>query len=130
MNIERIKSDLRMRDLYFPECFVKRNAQIANGELNIDVSRHVAKKTDNDYDVTVTVRIDKETKDLEVYVAACATFYIDHPNPIEVETLIKTNTVAIMFPFIRSQVSLITTQPGMVPVVLPPINTARLNISE
>ena len=130
MNIEQIKSDLRMLDLYFPECFVKRNAHVANGKLNIDVSRHIAKKADNEYDVTVTIRIDKEAKDLEVYVAACATFYIDHSNPIEAETLIKTNTVAIMFPFIRSQVSLITTQPGMAPIVLPPINTARLNISE
>jgi preprotein translocase subunit SecB len=30
-----------------------------------------------------------------------------------------------MFPFIRSQVTLLTTQPGMTPIVLPPINTAK-----
>ena len=41
------------------------------------------------------------------------------------ESIIKTNTVAIMFPFIRSQVTLLTTQPGMTPIVLPPINTTK-----
>ncbi len=130
MNIERIKSDLRMRGLYFPECSIKRNTQVANGKLNIDVSRHIAKKTDNEYDVTVTVRIDKEEEDMQVCVVACATFDVDSSDSDEVKTLIESNTVAIMFPFIRSQVSLITTQPGMMPIVLPPINTARLNISE
>ena len=41
------------------------------------------------------------------------------------ENIIKNNTVAIMFPFIRSQVTLLTTQPGMTPIVLPPINTTK-----
>ena len=41
------------------------------------------------------------------------------------ENIVKTNTVAIMFPFIRSQVTLLTTQPGMTPIVLPPINTTK-----
>ena len=130
MNIEQIKSDLRMRDLHFPECFVKRNTQVTDGKLDIDVSRNIVKKTENEYEVTVSVHIGKEKGDLEVKVAACATFYIEHPGSADTDILIKTNTVAIMFPFIRSQVSLITTQPGMTPIVLPPINTARLNIAE
>ena len=41
------------------------------------------------------------------------------------KTIIEKNTIAIMFPFVRSQVSLLTTQPNMVPIVLPPINTAK-----
>ena len=45
------------------------------------------------------------------------------------EHLIKANTIAIIFPFIRSQVSLLTTQPGMMPVIIPPININAL-ISE
>ena len=40
--------------------------------------------------------------------------------------VINTNTVAIMFPFIRSQVTLLTSQPGMVPIILPAINTHKL----
>ena len=42
------------------------------------------------------------------------------------EQILKKNTVAIMFPFIRSQVSILTTQPGMIPIVMPPININAL----
>ncbi len=45
------------------------------------------------------------------------------------ENIVKTNTVAIMFPFIRSQVTLLTTQPGMTPIVLPPIQQNLSNIN-
>ena len=41
-------------------------------------------------------------------------------------SIINTNTVAIMFPFIRSQVTLLTSQPGMIPIILPAINTQKL----
>lgn len=43
----------------------------------------------------------------------------------ELEQL-KPNAVAIMFPFLRSQISLLTTQPEMIPVVLPAININKL----
>jgi preprotein translocase subunit SecB len=34
--------------------------------------------------------------------------------------------VAILFPFVRSQISLITSQPGMMPVIIPAINVNAL----
>lgn len=126
MNIERIKSDLVMRDLYFPECSVKRESEITSEQLNIDISKDITPKSDAEYDVTVTVCIDKPHKDLEVKVVARATFAFAHSDPKLVAEIIRSNTVAIMFPFIRSQVSLLTTQPGLTPVILPPINTAKL----
>ena len=44
----------------------------------------------------------------------------------EYNQLIKANTVAIIFPYIRSQISLITTQPGVTPIMIPPINFSSL----
>ena len=44
----------------------------------------------------------------------------------EYERILKANTVAIMFPYIRSQISLLTTQPGLHPVMLPPMNINAL----
>jgi len=32
----------------------------------------------------------------------------------------------MLFPFIRNQVTLMTSHPGMTPIVLPTINTAKL----
>ena len=70
-------------------------------------------------------KLSKEQKDLEVKVVAEAIFIMEDDNEELVGDIIKINTLAIMFPFIRSQVSLLTTQPGMTPVVLPPINTTK-----
>ena len=40
----------------------------------------------------------------------------------ENKILIERNTLAIMFPYFRSYVSTLTTQPGMTPIVLPAMN--------
>ncbi len=45
---------------------------------------------------------------------------------IDISKNINKNTIAIMFPFIRSQVTLLTSQPNMCPVILPTINTSNL----
>lgn len=39
-----------------------------------------------------------------------------------VDILSEKNTVAILFPFVRSQMAVLTSQPGMEPIVLPAIN--------
>lgn len=36
--------------------------------------------------------------------------------------MLEKNTIAIIFPYIRSYISIITTQPGMPPIVLPAMN--------
>lgn len=38
------------------------------------------------------------------------------------DVLLQKNTLAILFPYLRSQISLITAQPGLSPIVLPPMN--------
>lgn len=125
MDIENLKSELKMDGLFFPKCYIKREREIQSEKLNIDINRNVVKVSDAEYDVTVKVIIDKSSKDLEAVVVAKARFSIDNTNPQQAERMIRQNTVAIMFPFIRSQIALMTTQPGLTPVVLPPINTTK-----
>lgn len=125
MDIENLTSELKMDDLFFPECFIKREREIQSEKLNIDINRNVVKVSEAEYDVTVKVTIDKPSKDLEAIVVAKARFSIDDISPQQAERMLCQNTVAIMFPFIRSQISLMTTQPGLTPVVLPPINTTK-----
>lgn len=42
------------------------------------------------------------------------------------EEIISKNAVSIIFPYLRSQLSLATTQPNMSPVIIPPINIHAL----
>lgn len=43
-------------------------------------------------------------------------------------SILERNAIAILFPYIRSYISTITTQPGMAPILLPAMNiVAMLN---
>lgn len=42
------------------------------------------------------------------------------------QVLLTKNTLAILFPYLRSQISLATTQPDMAPITLPPMNIESL----
>ncbi|MBE6638897.1 MAG: preprotein translocase subunit SecB [Ruminococcaceae bacterium] len=125
MDINKMKSDLRMENFHFVECSVSRSAIIENGSLSFDLNKEINELENGDYSVVLTLTIHKENNDLNVRVVAAAMFSMDSDDVELIRSIMETNTVAIMFPFIRSQVSLLTTQPGMIPIVLPPINTAK-----
>lgn len=125
MELNNMKSNLKMNDFYFSSCSVERACRVENGECQADLQRNISKSKDHEYDVELTLLIRKS--DLSVSVVAKAHFEYEADDYEKEDSIIKTNTVAIMFPFIRSQVTLLTTQPGMTPIVLPPINTTKLN---
>ena len=125
MDINKMKSDLKMKNLHFVECYIARSKERENGALSFDLHKEINELANGDYSVVLTLTVHKENDDLNVRVVAAATFSIDSDDVELIRSIMETNTVAIMFPFIRSQVSLLTTQPGMTPIVLPPINTAK-----
>mgnify|MGYP001084591257 FL=1 len=125
MDINKMKSDLKMENFHFVECSITRNSVIENGSLSFDLKKEISELANGSYNVTLTLTITKEQDDLNVKVVASALFFMDNSDVELVRSIMETNTVAIMFPFIRSQVSLLTTQPGLTPIVLPPINTAK-----
>lgn len=126
MDIKDIASDLKMEKLYFSECTVTRNAEVKNGKMNMNLEKTVDLIDDGRTLVTLDFTVSKENDDLKVRVVAKGIFTIDNPDTAFSQEILNVNTVAIMFPFIRSQVTLMTTQPGMAPIVIPPINTARM----
>lgn len=125
MNINDMKSNLKMDNLFFQECTVKRDEVVSEGEYRADLEKDIKKAGEHTYDVELRLTIYKE--DLKLLVAAKAQFIYEAENYEKEESIISNNTVAIMFPFIRSQVTLLTTQPGMTPIVLPPINTRKIS---
>ena len=120
-----MQSELIMRDFYFSECSIIRNEKIKGEKLNIDLKKEITEQQSNLFEVKLILTIDKPGEDMQLKVVANATFQMDNDDKELVKSIIQTNTVAIMFPFIRSQISLLTTQPGMSPIVLPPINTEK-----
>ena len=78
--------------------------------------------------VTIDTMVANEPNSVVLNLQTVGIFKIDKANTDETtyDHLIKANTVAIIFPFIRSQISLLTSQPGMMPIMLPPININAL----
>ena len=72
----------------------------------------------------INTRAVNEEENLKLYIQAVGFFKLNSEDMTEEisEQILKRNTVAIMFPFIRSQVSLLTTQPGLMPVMIQPID--------
>lgn len=67
----------------------------------------------------------KAKKKDEYAVVICASGYFTAEGG-DKGLLMRQNAVAIIFPYIRSQISLLTAQPEMAPLVLPPLNIAQM----
>lgn len=125
MDIKTIESDLKMNYIFFPECIVKRDRKIQNGSLNVDIKKTIEKNGEHEFTLKVFLNVGKN--DLEVSITCVAGFsYIGENKELE-NYLVKKNGLAIVFPFLRSQVTLLTSQPNMIPVVLPVININKIS---
>ena len=123
-------SVLQMKALYFPEYIfnLKSPHMGAYNELNYAFGVDYSINNNQEYKIDITIKITDKVNILNIALKASGIFSIDDNllNGINKDTIIKRNTVAIMFPYIRSQITLLTTQPGMSAVIMPPINVNAL----
>lgn len=116
-------SQLKLIDLIIVESsFSRSEKDIQNAVLKIEIEKDIQKQPENQYEITLAVRLKEKNDQINVYVKSKAHFITKQENT----HLIEKNTIAIMFPYIRSHISTITSQPGMMPIVLPPINIAAM----
>lgn len=118
-------SPLILKDILISESkFSRVESSIENVELGINVERELEKISDEEYRIVLEIMVTDGNEKINIYVKCVAKFNTDQENM----DLIERNTIAIMFPYIRSYISTLTTQPGMAPVVLPAMNiVAMLN---
>ena len=132
MNIKECKSLLHMNDLYFSKCIFENNKNKGDGETIVDVSYNIVGDIDKQSKSKVKVQIDlnlsSKDESLSLFLQTIGLFEIDDKDldPTIKDFVLKRNTISIMFPFIRSQVALITTQPGLPPIMLQPIDVNAL----
>ena len=102
--------------------FRKKDTPLYELELGIQVNHIINKLNETEYEIFLSATVADEEENLYVYVKGRAIFHIENYEKV----LLEKNTLAIMFPYIRSYVSTITTQPGISPIVLPPMNIAAM----
>ncbi len=119
------ESTLKLEDIYISECSFKRSeSDISDLKLNLHIDKHIDILIPNErYKVSLSVQVDEDDARLSIFVNCIGIFSIQNqPN----QDLIHKNAIAIMFPYVRSYVSTISTQPGMMPIVIPAINITAL----
>ena len=118
------KSVLRLDNIFCSRFTFERANKISDGGLDISF-KHEMEINDKKYDVILSTSISNNDKTLNLFIELIGTFYFDDTIAIDdklKDSLIKKNAVAILFPYMRSQITLLTSQPDMTPVILPPIN--------
>ncbi len=98
--------------------FRKKDVSLEGLELSVQVEHNVKNVESDGYEVILCTTVSDKNQNIYVNVKAKAIFRTQQKNM----DILEKNTIAIMFPYIRSYISIITTQPGMAPIVLPAMN--------
>lgn len=114
---KNIESVLKLNKLYVKEASIKRE-EIIDNNLQISIDHSIKELNKDSYKIEVSININNNSLNIKVIMIGL----FESIN----KDLIETNAIAIMFPYIRSYISTLTTQPDMVPIVLQPINVLNL----
>lgn len=123
------QSVLRLKNLYFSDFSFQntgnhRDPQEAGQKPVMKFSATVSPDTDSTFTVCLKISIEEDS----FYTLCCSLvglFEVDG-GLTEGNTHWQNNAVAIMFPYLRSQVTLLTSQPGMSPIIIPALNINKL----
>ena len=126
VSTQNAQSVLHLQQVLFDHLeFVRTGfSQSPTENLDVKVGVHIAKHEANQYQVSLSVNANKIGEfQSHVQISAFCEIQEDY---VQTETILKKNTVAILFPYVRSALTLLTAQPGMEPVVLPALNINAL----
>lgn len=115
---------LKLNALVFDEITFKRINLHSENELAVSFSIRIGTNISDPNEKKVSVRISGEKKEEYTFEIQASGFFFHEGDASD--EIIQQNAVAIVMPYIRSEVSILTAQPGMEPVVLPPFNITEM----
>ena len=132
MNIDKNeKSILRLEKGVVEDISFKRfNTEATKIEKDAEVSfsKQLNQMEKSLYKVTVSVGINSNSV-CNMNITMSGFFRLEEDSTLG-KRLLQTNAVAILFPYVRSQLTLLTSQPGFDPVILPVMNINALFANE
>lgn len=133
MDVQAVPCNLKIIDMYVQQAEFDRSEAYKNDILNLKFKLHVdIKVLDNNKKCKTAILveiIDEKNKFLDIKINFAGIFELINFDKLDKKTrhnLINKNTIAILFPYVRSYITTITSQSGMKPVILPPINVSAL----
>lgn len=126
-----IKSNLIMDKLFFDKInFTRVNWDKNDNDISFTLSSEISvnDEYDNIFKVELTLRGEKKDE-YNIELVLIGIFIHENAENLDIEfkdSVIRNNTIAIMLPYMRSQVSILTAQPGVDGVVLPILNVSAM----
>lgn len=123
------RSVLKLEKLVFEKLSFERTGFSSDQEFKWRVGSRIAQHKDEElYRVTLTLWGEKPDE-YKLELSLTGFFYFESNASIsdaDKKELISNNTIAILMPYLRSEVSLLTAQPNLECIVLPPFNINNL----
>lgn len=115
-----------MKDFYFSNFEFSRNETEEIGmQKRIPNIRIGKSSTIDNQQLNLTIHLKVEVENSFSLELSAVGKFLSESKDLEVERFEK-NAISIMFPYIRSQITLLTVQPNFIPIMLPPINVNAL----
>jgi len=128
-NERSIQSVLHLDRIVFDKIEFKRCGISSDKELELEIKSNIAQRQDAEvYRVTLILTGNKPGEYI-FEISLTGYFTIEQDGMITEElknALVTKNAIAILMPYLRSEVSLLTAQPGMECVVLPAFNINKM----
>ncbi|MCI8483405.1 MAG: Preprotein translocase subunit SecB [Lachnospiraceae bacterium] len=126
---EAVLSALKLEQIVFDKIEFKRLGFSSEKELELGIQSKIMQKEDEDvYRVTLELTGNKP-EEYVFEISLTGFFMIESENGLTEEMknmLITKNSISILMPYLRSEVSLLTAQPGVECVVLPAFNISKM----
>lgn len=124
-NSKSIESVLKLNKIVFDKIEFKRLGFENDNELELEIQSNISQRQDTEiYKVTLILK-GKKPEEYTLEISLSGFFSIEADGELTEDlknTLVTKNSVAILMPYLRSEVSLLTAQPEVECVVLPAFN--------
>ena len=121
---------LEMKNLCFTKILFE---QTQNGQnekkIKFNISVEYEQKTEKNILVRLIANITEESNSININVVEQADFELVNAEMLDNEAknnILKVNTIAILMPYMRSQIAILTAQPGMNSLQIPIIDASIL----
>lgn len=124
---EDVVSELKIVDFYFTEISFKNKRLYGDSKVQISYTVNGYRCDNGNVRVEVITTVNGEDQGIFLEIKAEGIFDTSSVQDVEKKKFMEEiATVTAMMPYIRSQVTLLTTQPGITQLILPPIDVYKL----
>ena len=131
---KRHESMFTQDKLYIKKFEFTRDEIIGNTELSVRFIPKIEYGSESENSARITIEVSiydsRDEEKLALSITVVGLFTLHQTDDVNYETIKKSlfekSAITIMFPYIRSTVSLLTTQPDLQPIILPVYNIHKI----